>query len=118
MPYPDEFKQKVVAAVRATGGYGIQTIAREFSVSHASVLRWALAAGMELPSMTERSAPGNREALTARWGGREKRRAKARKLHAQGTTLKQIMRACEYNSFASAYYAVHGEGRRRKRMQG
>ena len=102
MPYSDEFRSDVVSAVRELGY--VSPVARAYKVSRLTVTRWAAHAKVKLPPPHERMATGANLGAS-RWPGWEKRRARARRLRAQGKSLQQIATAVGL-SLSGAHYAA------------
>jgi transposase-like protein len=107
MPYPEEYKAEVVAAVRAYP-WSVSAAAKAFGIDHSTVTRWARNAGLKLPSPGERMTRGGKDGTAILHGDHEKRRARARAMRAKGKTLEEIRVKCGYRSIASAHYAVAG----------
>lgn len=76
-------------------------VGKRHGVSHGTVRKWAVAAGITLPG---REASG-RAAAKTRWGDFEKRRKKARALAAQGKTGAEIAEKLGMSA-SGAHYAV------------
>jgi len=105
MTHPGSTREQVLDALRADPS-SIRAIAKVWSIHHNTVMRWARAACIKVPSAADRLRAGQVTGNARRWGKWEKRRRNARKLHAKGNTLAEIAAAVGYKSVASVHYAL------------
>ena len=102
MKYSAKFRRRVVNAMRRDP-WSVQAVADAFGISHGAVTQWTTAAGIEIPSASDRIAKANARRTTDRIAkanaGRtaartgelmRDRRARAEALRAEGLTHQEI----------------------------
>ena len=88
MPYSEETRSKVIAAVAAIGV--VRPVALAWGINHSTVTRWCRAAKLKLPSARKRMLRGGIEGTRRAWGNPAERHAQARQMRTDGATLQQI----------------------------